>query len=284
MFDTRLSTRSSLADQIAPSLAGREPTWLPGLAPALLDAFETHSRKAGWSSRNYGTLRWIVGDPHAPRRTVSEIRLRRGSFSIELLPQDGLDVLSGLPMVHTVSADMVARVQAAADLIGVIDELAATISEVVCSAHMLAAARGYDVSHSTPELPLSIFVSVPDADERNAVARLAESIIHEAMHLQLTLIESLVPLISAPNITAFSPWQQSERPVRGVLHGLYVFAVISEALGAFASRTSEIAAYAAVRRAQIAEEVSQMSDGRDALTDVGVSFWERLTSQVLEAS
>lgn len=284
MFDTRLSTRSSLADQIARSLAGREPTWLPGVAPALLEAFETHSREAGWSSGNYGTLRWIVGDPHAPRRTVSEIRLRRGSFKIELVPEDGLDVLSGLPMARKVSADEVARVQAAANLIGVIDELAASISTVVCSAHMLAAARGYDVSHSTPELPLSIFVSVPEADERNAVARLAESIIHEAMHLQLTFIESLLSLVRAPNATAFSPWQQSERPVGGVLHGLYVFAVISDALGVFASRNSEIGDYAAVRRAQIAEEVWQMGDGRDALTDVGVTLWERLTRQVLEAS
>lgn len=61
----------------------------------------------------------------------------------------------------------------------------------------------YDVSHSTPVLPLSIFVSVPGADERHAELRLAESIIHEAMHLQLTFIESLSHSLSRPERQRF---------------------------------------------------------------------------------
>jgi HEXXH motif-containing protein len=189
-----------------------------------------------------------------------------------------------LQAVPALSESVVAQIQAAAELIELVDELAEAIAAVVCSAHVLVAERGYDVSHSTPALPLSIFFSVPDADEPHARARLAESIIHEAMHLQLTFIESVVPLVTASPHTAYSPWKQSERPVGGLLHGLYVFAVITEALNVMAVRTPAIAGYATSRSAQIAYEVASMGDGRAGLTDVGVSLWKRLTRQVLRPS
>jgi HEXXH motif-containing protein len=127
-------------------------------------------------------------------------------------------------------------------------------------------------------------VSVPDTDEAYAVPRLAESIIHEAMHLQLTLIESIVPLINSTTQTAFSPWKQSERPVQGLLHALYVFAVISEALNSLVDLVPGIADHAARRCLQIAEEVAVMGDGRGALTDAGVALWDRLTRRVNESA
>lgn len=84
-----------------------------------------------------------------------------------------------------------------------------------------------DVSYSHPNIPFSIFISVCENDSIIDNLRVAESILHEAMHLKLTLIENIVPLIK-PNSTAlyYSPWREEERPIRGVLHGLFVFRAI----------------------------------------------------------
>lgn len=86
-----------------------------------------------------------------------------------------------------------------------------------------------DVSYSHPEIPFSIFLSVCKDDSTISNLRVAESILHEAMHLKLTLIENIVPLIQ-PNTRClcYSPWRDEERPVQGVLHGLFVFRAIYE--------------------------------------------------------
>ena len=55
---------------------------------------------------------------------------------------------------------------------------------------------------------------------------MAEAIIHEAMHLQLTLIENEVLLIKNKSYTEFSPWTKSTRPIHGLFHALYVFSII----------------------------------------------------------
>jgi hypothetical protein len=86
-----------------------------------------------------------------------------------------------------------------------------------------------DVSYSHPEIPFSIFLSLSEEETTIGYLRIAESIIHEAMHLKLTLIEKKLPLIeSETRDTFFSPWRDEMRPVRGVLHGLFVFRVINE--------------------------------------------------------
>ncbi len=115
----------------------------------------------------------------------------------------------------------------------------------------------FDVSHSDPEVPFSIFVSVPSA-ERDGTSRLAESILHECMHLQLTMIEAVLPLVDDESASAFSPWRQASRPLRGVFHGLYVFSAIDAFLqtlernGSLAPNTT---AFVRKRRSQIASEI-----------------------------
>ncbi|SHN36158.1 aKG-HExxH-type peptide beta-hydroxylase [Mucilaginibacter sp. OK098] len=84
-----------------------------------------------------------------------------------------------------------------------------------------------DISYSHPDLPFSVFVSVCDQISPITNLRVAESILHEAMHLYLTLIEGVSPMISLnSNETFYSPWRDEQRPVRGVLHGLWVFKAI----------------------------------------------------------
>jgi HEXXH motif-containing protein len=87
----------------------------------------------------------------------------------------------------------------------------------------------FDVSYSHPDIPFTIFVSVDVEDTAVATLRLAESILHEAMHLKLTLIEQICPLIQpGTNAKFFSPWRNEKRPVNGVLHGLFVFKAIND--------------------------------------------------------
>ena len=85
----------------------------------------------------------------------------------------------------------------------------------------------YDVSFSDPNIPFSIFVSVPEAKNRRSILRVAENLVHETMHLQLSLFEQTCPLIdSAVPWSLYSPWKGEERPAQGILHGLYVFVVL----------------------------------------------------------
>jgi hypothetical protein len=102
------------------------------------------------------------------------------------------------------------------------------VSEIVWRCHIvLAHDDDYDVSFSDPTIPFSVFISVPARGDRRSILRVAESLVHEAMHLQLTLFESCCPLIdTASSWSMYSPWKQQDRPAQGILHGLYVFYVI----------------------------------------------------------
>jgi HEXXH motif-containing protein len=148
------------------------------------------------------------------------------------------------------------------------------VAALVRVVHILEAPGfGHDVSYSDPQLPFSVFVSVP-VHEIDAGLRVAESILHEAMHLQLTLIELAEPLVAEQVTVGFSPWQQQDRPVGGLLHGLYVFRVIYEFLGClFMCRalSDESHRYISKRRDQIADEIAQVRGlaGAEGLTERG---------------
>ena len=94
---------------------------------------------------------------------------------------------------------------------------------MVAAIHPLSAAPGFDVSHSQPKWPDKIFVSFPERDDELGRLRLAESIVHEAMHLHLTMEELRYPLVAKSERELYSPWQATLRPAQGVLHGLFVF-------------------------------------------------------------
>lgn len=86
-----------------------------------------------------------------------------------------------------------------------------------------------DISYSHPAVPFSVFVSVGDDSSLVSALRVAESLLHEAMHLKLTLLEAEVELVWAGSQEVYySPWRDENRPIRGVLHGLFVFAAVHE--------------------------------------------------------
>jgi HEXXH motif-containing protein len=93
-------------------------------------------------------------------------------------------------------------------------------------------------------------------------------------------IESFVSPVKRTGATAFSPWKQSDRPIQGLLHGLYVFAVIYEALAALVADDAEAREYAEARCPEIAAEVAAMGDARESLTPDGLVLWDELMSCV----
>lgn len=102
------------------------------------------------------------------------------------------------------------------------------VSELAWRCHIvLAQDDDYDVSFSDPAIPFSVFLSAPSRNDRSSILRVAENLIHETMHLQLTLFEGLYPLVdTASTWSMYSPWKQQKRPAQGIVHGLYVFCVL----------------------------------------------------------
>ena len=132
----------------------------------------------------------------------------------------------------------------------------------------------YDVSYSDPLVPFSAFVSVPQKCESVEALRVAESLVHEAMHLQVTLIERLLPLVEESHQTYFSPWKGTQRSPQGVLHALYVFRAIDNFFGCLLALSGWSVAsveHLRERRREIARQISQVRAFKDhpALTEVG---------------
>jgi len=119
--------------------------------------------------------------------------------------------------------------QESLEILATIPTVYITVSHLVACLHILQPEDDdFDISYSLPNIPFSIFVSVPSRRMENDVLRVAEAILHEAMHLQLTLIEQFVPMIIETNEKHFSPWKNEYRHPRGVLHAIYVFCVIKQ--------------------------------------------------------
>lgn len=268
MSDTQSYCHSanSFADRVFEALRGHGQLWLSGLALPL--AASSPAWSAFDEGREYGTARFLTADPTGSRVVVGEIAIGGHGILIEILPEDLGVHFDRLAPVQAVGSGELVLLRAAAALLNDIPDLAAAVGGVVRSLHVLCADESYDVSHSEPTIPFSIFVSVPGSKEKDAILRLAESIVHEAMHLQLTLVENVCPLVATEG-EGFSPWQGSDRPVRGLLHGLYVFAVISRFMDVVAKSQPDLARKARQRRAEIEEEVASLEDFDVHLTAAG---------------
>lgn len=128
------------------------------------------------------------------------------------------------------AAEQVSRsetLEAAAALIGHVTSLATAVRAHVEGLSLIDADEAYDISHSEPRWPKQIFVSCPTASGEVSALRFAESVVHEAMHLQLSRLEGLTPLIEDQTTLMHSPWKSEPRLLNGILHGIYVFVCIS---------------------------------------------------------
>ena len=142
-----------------------------------------------------------------------------------------------------------------------------------------------DMSYSHPKIPFSIFLSVcPDSSPLSCL-RIAESILHEAMHLKLTLIENVLPLIQ-PGATGlfFSPWREEKRPAQGVIHGLFVFRAVWDYLNLIAQafESDQVLDHIYTRKEQIAFEFEQIRDFTSCpdLTEPGAILAQNLLDPI----
>jgi hypothetical protein len=266
--------------EIERQIARGEAPWFPGLAYQLATAFWRGTPRM--RAEEYGSARWLTEAIACPRDELALITTAAGARAIlEQLPPSirqrfsGLRFADGLPMGEVV--------QSFAHALRWLEPPAGApeaIASLVRTIHLIASTGpGYDCSHSDPALPFSIFVSVP-LGERDEALRLAESILHEAMHLQLSLIERYAPVVGEKKRKGYSPWQRRLRPVSGVVHGLYVFGCILRWLTTLSNSARvkpEDRRYVDRRRVEIAREIEQIAElpTSPALTSFGreLSAW-----------
>ncbi|MFF7192924.1 HEXXH motif-containing putative peptide modification protein [Streptomyces sp. NPDC008079] len=253
--------------------------WFPGLTVGLVADFVSRNRVEPSLIETYGTSRWLAGDAK-PAPDGGEIQLGTHVAKIEYLSSETPTGFEGLRFPSSRDPKTPDRIQAAADVLTHIPSLAESIGSVVKVIHPIISMRDHDVSHSTPEVPFSIFVSIPEEDERDTLPRLAESIIHESMHLQLTLVDSIEPLATDDRSTGYSPWKDEDRPITGLLHGLYVFAVIHQALGVLTNVRGEWRPYFRKRSSEIKREIATLPEAPEELSGIGIYLWRRCLESI----
>lgn len=268
--------------------------WLPGLTAGLAESgWENLYHDAGFTPSEYGTERVLARDRNAPRQIISVIPASLDDtdsarvFQIELL---GVETArryeeSGVRFYsedEIVQGRMTQRIEEAVNILKSIPTLFKTVAELVRSAHLIDVGDDdYDVSFSEPHIPFSIFVSIPRNSGSISVLRVAEAIVHEAMHLQLTLVERMVPLVIPSSKKYFSPWRGEYRSLQGILHALYVFRVIDRFLEVLMLTRTALKGsenYLYNRRSQISDEIKQVKLLQDCpyLTSCGSKFAQAL--------
>lgn len=243
--------------------------WWPGLAPTLAQERES---KLPFEVADYSTSRFLgLGSPMNVLNIVPSSPGRLG-LRLEVMEASGNQRFADRGLEFLAESDVAAAkdaISAATSVISLVPSLALSVSALVRSVHILKSDDpDIDISFSDPLIPFSIFLSISQG--RNADLRIAEAIIHETMHLQLSLVEQVVPLVLDNRIERYSPWKQELRPLSGLIHALYVFRVVDtwlekiSASGSFVSGINR-------RREQIAKEIAELDlTGTDAgLTPAG---------------
>lgn len=127
-----------------------------------------------------------------------------------------------------ISEKAASKIKAATDQLSLVPECVQCVSGLVnCIQVIKSEGPEYDASYSHPDIPFTIFISICQDSSILSSLRVAENILHEAMHLKLSLIQEHLQLIKPDTQdTFYSPWRDTHRPLIGVLHGLFVFRAI----------------------------------------------------------
>ena len=200
---------------------------------------------SGLNLECYGTARMMARSANEARHFIGKVDPPDGAkgdlILLECLPSRAAAELNAIGLSlgdvddSTVSASIGILRESWCFVHTVWPELSSSIGYLVRCLHLLKApSPELDCSYSRPDLPFSVFLSVPDHGTRARIERVTEALVHETMHLQLSLIERWIPLVDPrrAETTDFSPWRGSERNVRGVLHALHVFVVVQRTVAA----------------------------------------------------
>ena len=250
------------------------PLWWPGLANRLVKESDAYTEM-------YSTSQWISSVPPSKVLHVSSQDDLDLIPSIELLPpavaQQFLSKGASFADETSVATYGVYGVERALSLLQQVSSIAETVCTVVKRIHILEVSEpGYDISYSEPSIPFSVFLNISEGTFSSL--RTTEALIHEAMHLQLSLVEKFVPIVNVTEGGYYSPWKRSIRPLTGLMHALYVFRVIDQWLVQMPKNSQDAMDYAAKRRKEIDEEIQQLApvSFSDDLTVEGRNLLSRL--------
>jgi hypothetical protein len=284
-----------LAERIRASIENPDvEPWFPELTDALAArAWESLERDIGLTPDSYGTERVLSGSLSTPREIIASLKTcpstcaTPSAIAIEALTQSlevkyqeqGVTFYSAEEILHST---ILSCLEDALAIINQVPSLMRTVALLVRSLHVIKPADDdYDVSFSEPDVPFSIFVSVPERRIANDALRVAEAIVHEATHLQLTFFETHLPFVTSSARQYLSPWRGEFRPASSILHGLDVFVSIEEFLGRLklsSSADAQSEQYAVHRRTEILDQIGrlQLFERAEELTKTGRRFVEGL--------
>lgn len=262
-----------------------EPLWFPSLTGDLVkDGWNDLKKTCGLEPSTYSTSRVLLQECDDSIKRIynaskvpieflePRIQQHYSKQGVTFFTRDELER-------NTAVSSVVSAVQS----LEWIPSLMSTVKAFIHSAHLIKPDDDeIDTSFSEPNIPFSIFFTVPSNACQDNSLRVAEAIIHEAMHLQLTLIERAVPLARNNGVLAFSPWRQKIRPAAGVLHGIYVFKVVYSFFELLIDRVQDPAwiSFCIERKTRISEELRGLHDFESShgLTSMGRLLASRLLS------
>ena len=188
---------------------------------------------------SYGTARMMARDAKEARRIIGKVDppvgVKGGLVLLECLSVRAVAELDAVGLSlrrvdeSTDPEDIDILRQAWHLTHAVWPELSSSVEHLVRCVHLLKApSPEVDCSFSRPDLPFSVFLSIPDHGSYARIERVAEALVHETMHLQLSLLERRIQLVESDRseTVTFSPWRNCERNVQGVLHALHVFVIV----------------------------------------------------------
>ena len=267
------------------------PVYQAELADSLVDDFwQALGRPFGGD--RYTTAAWLSGGDSVSldsrhsivlkEERVSSLDLGYSKTLIDYLVELGLFPCPRCSDAMQIDS-MVGRLRSAYDRLAQVPDAYRTVLTLASSIHALDQPDPeYDISHSSPNLPFSVFLTVPSLSVHASELRIAESLLHESLHLLLSLIERKVDLVrpECRQNKHYSPWRQAERPLGGVLHGVYVFRGIYDYLCSLDSDEMSLAdvRHCRGRMQQIHKELVSLSGlfRADGLTDLGAAFLKAL--------
>jgi len=224
--------------------------------------------------KDYSTARCILKNQQAARPThvkqltpyelmlefdnnplLGEFYLAHG---IELLPET--EWLS-----RNTSEKVFQAYQVLSKVPGVVDCVSALVKSILV---LYAEDAEYDLSYSHPDIPFSIFISLGHDQSSLCNFRVAESILHESMHLKLTLIDQVTPLVEINSKQLFySPWREEQRPANGILHGLFVFTAILQFYNSLdiSIEAADVKSFITSRQDEISTQIVQLKNFQDCI-------------------
>ncbi len=207
--------------------------WFPDLGQQLAkEKWITLEKQTELIKDNYSTESCLtcekIADPY-PLAHVLQNQIPVLPIPLELSFNDKKDNINSYCVDELQSLPILECIDDAFEWLKIENSIIDTIKALVRNIHLLKLEDSeYDVSYSLPNVPFSIFISIPSQRINNDSLRVAEAILHETMHLQLTLIEEKIPLVKQSEQKYFSPWKNEFRDPRGIIHALYVFRTIRE--------------------------------------------------------